>query len=88
MSPLYEDFGRVKLPPALFLCGTEDPLLDDTLLMGTKWAASGAEAVVKIWPGAPHGFTAFAAMGYGPAVEAIKVASDFVGEKLEEAVGV
>ena len=90
VSPLYEDFGirgerTVKLPPALFLCGTEDPLLDDTLLMGTKWAAGGGEAVVKVWPGAPHGFTAFP--GFGPATEGVRVALEFVREKLDKAVG-
>lgn len=90
VSPLYEDvansFGRGTLPPALFLCGTEDPLLDDTLLMGTKWLASGSEAVVKIWPGAPHGFTAFP--GFKPGEEAIAVALAFVMEKLSKTVGV
>ncbi|GAW15593.1 hypothetical protein ANO14919_050080 [Xylariales sp. No.14919] len=63
LSPLFEDLralaaaapGR-KLPPALFLCGTNDPLLDDTLLMGVKWQATGSEAVIKIFPGAPHVF--------------------------------
>ncbi|KAI0425675.1 acetyl esterase [Xylaria sp. FL1042] len=63
-SPLFEDLRALaalspskKLPPALFLCGTDDPLLDDTLLMSVKWLASGSEAVVKIFPGAPHVFT-------------------------------
>ncbi|KAI1298061.1 acetyl esterase [Xylaria venustula] len=63
VSPLFEDLGalasstpRGKLPPALFLCGTNDPVLDDTLLMGVKWQASGSEAIVKIFPGAPHVF--------------------------------
>ncbi|KAI3338055.1 acetyl esterase [Ustulina deusta] len=68
VSPLFEDLRALasssspsaapggRLPPALFLCGTDDPLLDDTLLMGVKWLASGSEAVVKIFPGAPHVF--------------------------------
>jgi len=47
------------LPPALFTCGTADPLLDDTVMMSTKWMMAGAEAVVKIYPGAPHGFIVF-----------------------------
>ncbi|KAI0438462.1 acetyl esterase [Xylaria telfairii] len=61
VSPLFEDLRALaamtpsgKLPPALFLCGTNDPLLDDTLLMGVKWLASGSEAVIKVFPGAPH----------------------------------
>ncbi|KAK4173825.1 Alpha/Beta hydrolase protein [Triangularia setosa] len=66
VSPIYEDMRRLakaapggQLPPALFLCGTEDPLLDDTLLMSTKWMITGSEAIVKIYPGACHAFTAF-----------------------------
>jgi len=65
LSPLFEDLFALatasptgKLPPALFLCGTNDPLLDDTLLMSVKWMATGSEAVVKIFPGAPHVFNA------------------------------
>ncbi|KAI8949826.1 acetyl esterase [Xylaria longipes] len=41
VSPLFADLRalavstpNMKLPPALLLCGTNDPLLDDTLLMG------------------------------------------------------
>jgi acetyl esterase/lipase len=91
VSPLYEDMNGLargaesgRLPPALFLCGTEDPLLDDTLLMSTKWMVSGSEAVVKIYPGAPHGFTAFP--GFKPGEEAIAVALQFTKEKLEAAL--
>ncbi|KAI1427354.1 acetyl esterase [Xylaria sp. FL1777] len=57
-SPLFEDLRGLaestpdkKLPPALFMVGTNDPVLDDTLLMGVKWLASGSEAIVKIFPG-------------------------------------
>lgn len=46
----------MKLPPALFTCGSEDPLLDDTVFMGAKWQMWGNEAVVKVYNGAPHGF--------------------------------
>ncbi|KAI1124902.1 acetyl esterase [Nemania abortiva] len=63
LSPLFEDLRALaastltgKLPPVLFLCGTNDPNLDDTVLMGLKWQASGSEAIVKIFPGAPHVF--------------------------------
>ena len=87
VSPLYEDMQALalssptkSLPPALFLCGTEDPLLDDTLLMSMKWMIAGGEAVVKIYPGAPHGFTVFP--GIKVAEEAAAVATQFVNEKL------
>lgn len=77
VSPLYENLGGMgRLPPALFLVGTEDPLLDDTLVMGGKWMATGAETVVRVWPGAPHGFMAFEGDGCG--IEARGVAVDFV----------
>lgn len=63
VSPLYEDLRAVargsssgSLPPALFLCGADDILLDDTVLMATKWRGAGSTAEVKIYPAAPHGF--------------------------------
>jgi len=61
ISPYYEDLEqfRGKLPSALFTCGTDDPLLDDSINMGTKWMVFGGEAVVKIYPGAAHGFIGF-----------------------------
>jgi uncharacterized protein (DUF39 family) len=33
-----------------------DPLLDDTVFMGTKWMMAGADAVVRLYSGAHHGF--------------------------------
>ena len=61
VSPYYEDLTpfRGKLPSALFTCGTEDPLLDDSTAMATKWMVSGGEAIIKIYPGACHGFIGF-----------------------------
>jgi acetyl esterase/lipase len=61
ISPYYEDLTpfRGKLPSALFTCGTEDPLLDDSIVMATKWMVSGGEAIIKIYPGACHGFIGF-----------------------------
>jgi acetyl esterase/lipase len=66
MSPLYDDLQKVAaespfgtLPPALFTCGTGDLVLDDSLLMSIKWMATGSEAVLKLYPGAPHMFSAF-----------------------------
>lgn len=59
VSPFYQDLHGLKLPPAIFICGTEDCLLDDTVMMAAKWQMCGGKAIVKIFPGAPHGFTLF-----------------------------
>lgn len=58
MSPLYRRLDQLAkpLPPALFLCGTADPLVDDTILMSTHWQIAGGPAVVRFIPGAPHAF--------------------------------
>ncbi|KAL6708176.1 hypothetical protein ACN47E_003360 [Coniothyrium glycines] len=59
ISPFWADLRAKQLPPALFTCGSEDPLLDDTVLFGAKWGMWGRESVVKIYHGAPHGFIGF-----------------------------
>ena len=87
ISPMYEDMQALalsspqkSLPPALFMCGTEDPLLDDTLMMGMKWMAAGGEAIVKIYPGAAHGFTLLAHLQVTR--EAEEVQRQFLHEKI------
>ncbi|PLB37147.1 alpha/beta hydrolase [Aspergillus candidus] len=86
VSPLYENLPALvassasSLPPALFLCGTEDPLLDDTILLGGKWSIAGGEATVKIYPGAVHGFTLLPGLPVGE--EANAVILEFMQEKL------
>lgn len=57
VSPLYADLQN--LPPALFSCGTLDPLLDDSLFMESRWRAAGNEARLSLWPEGVHAFTAF-----------------------------
>jgi acetyl esterase len=57
ISPLYADLR--DMPPALFTVGTLDPLLDDSLFMHGRWAASGARAELRTWPEAIHGFNVF-----------------------------
>ncbi|MEN8234882.1 MAG: alpha/beta hydrolase fold domain-containing protein [Actinomycetota bacterium] len=54
VSPLYADV--TGLAPALFTVGSLDPLLDDTLLMATRWSAAGNGAGLHVVPGAAHGF--------------------------------
>lgn len=51
ISPFFADMKKLKCPPAIFTCGTLDPLLDDSVMMATKWTMSGAEAVLKLYPG-------------------------------------
>ena len=45
------------LPPALFLCGTQDPLVDDSVFMATRWALHGSRSHLILVPGAWHAFT-------------------------------
>ena len=61
ISPFYEDIYkfRGRLPRALFTCGTNDALLDDSIFMSVKWQMAGAEAVVKLYEGAVHAFIGF-----------------------------
>lgn len=57
ISPAYNNLNN--LTPALFIVGTEDGMIDDTILMSGKWEIAGNKTVVKFVPGAPHGFITF-----------------------------
>ncbi|MEW6255956.1 MAG: alpha/beta hydrolase [Pseudomonadota bacterium] len=57
VSPLLADLAG--LPPALFLVGTRDPLLDDTLFMSARWIAAGNKADLVLAPGGAHVFNRF-----------------------------
>lgn len=81
ISPTYVDWEQYRgsLPPALFMVGTKDPLVDDTIFMTMKWMMAGGEAILKIVPGAPHAFVLFdrtkvsvAALGIGHMLEFLK----------------
>ncbi|KAJ9643080.1 hypothetical protein H2199_004603 [Coniosporium tulheliwenetii] len=86
ISPFYQDLnvfrtaGGSKLPPALFTCGTEDCLLDDTVVMASKWLMAGAEATVRIYPGAPHGFIMFPPSASPAAGEGLEATREFMAE--------
>ncbi|MEQ1779985.1 MAG: alpha/beta hydrolase, partial [Hyphomonadaceae bacterium] len=54
VSPLYADLS--KLPPALLLCGTIDPLIDDSRLMAERWTAASGNARLIVVPEGPHAF--------------------------------
>jgi acetyl esterase/lipase len=86
VSPYYENLEkyRGRLPSALFTCGTEDPLLDDSVMMSTKWLMAGGEAILKIYPGAPHGFIGFVGL-LDEAGQALEDTRTFIRERLEKA---
>lgn len=71
-----------QLPPALFTCGTLDPLLDDSVMMSAKWQMSGAEAILKIYAGAPHGFSFFPIGGTETTEEGLKDICEFMNERI------
>jgi acetyl esterase/lipase len=73
---------RVALPPALFLCGTLDPVVDDTVMMSFKWQVAGGEAVVKFVEGGPHGFLLFPPERFEPAVTGMNALLDFLKERV------
>lgn len=72
----------VKLPPALFLCGTQDPIIDDTVLMSFRWQVNGGEATVKFMEGAPHGFLLFGADKFEMSATGYSLLSTYLKEKL------
>jgi acetyl esterase/lipase len=77
VSPMYADLSG--LPPALFIVGTQDPLLDDTLLLASRWVAAGNPAELMVVTGAAHGF-AGAPTGVGS--EARERIDRFVAERI------
>ncbi|MCJ1361416.1 hypothetical protein MMC16_000516 [Acarospora aff. strigata] len=83
MSPMYRDLTALKLPSALFTCGTEDCLLDDTMFMGVKWQMAGAEAIIKIFPGGPHGFIMFPQDQVEQAKEGMDIVKQYLVSKLQ-----
>ncbi|KXT02255.1 hypothetical protein AC578_5059 [Pseudocercospora eumusae] len=82
ISPFWKNLMGLKLPPALFTCGTLDPLLDDSLFMSAKWAASGADSILKIYPGAPHGFSFFPVGGTEQTDICLRDIGMFMNERL------
>jgi acetyl esterase/lipase len=54
VSPLYADLS--DLCPAVFVVGTEDALLEDTLFMHMRWLAAANVSELHVYPGAPHNF--------------------------------
>jgi acetyl esterase/lipase len=78
ISPLYADL--TGLPPALFLTGNIEPLIDDSVFMATKYLEAGNSCELVVVNGACHAFTIIE-MGDTTA-EGISVVVDFVRRKL------
>jgi acetyl esterase len=55
ISPVYGDLRG--LPPAVFVVGSLDILLEDNLVMAARLSAAGVEVDVRVYPESPHGFT-------------------------------
>jgi len=53
-SPLYADLRG--MPPALFMIGTADPLIDDTYFMEARWRNAGNKTFLAVYPECPHAF--------------------------------
>ncbi|KAH7126145.1 Alpha/Beta hydrolase protein [Dactylonectria macrodidyma] len=82
-SPLYrrlDDIG-VRLPHALFLCGTADPTLDNTVLMSARWQMAGGLATTKFIAGAPHPFVELPIETGDCCVRAAEIIQQFIRER-------
>jgi acetyl esterase/lipase len=53
VSPLYA--GLRGMPPAQFVVGADDHLVDDTLFMAARWELAGNECDLVVYPETPHG---------------------------------
>jgi acetyl esterase len=56
VSPLRAE-SLTHLPPALLICASADPLLDDNTEYVKRLQASGVPVELRVYPGMFHGFT-------------------------------
>ncbi|WP_280481718.1 alpha/beta hydrolase [Nocardia cyriacigeorgica] len=56
ISPIYAELSG--LPPVLMVVGEKDILLQDNLAMAGRLSASGVDVDLRVYPDAPHGFSA------------------------------
>lgn len=76
ISPLYAVL--TGMPPALFIAGEIDPLVDDSRLMAAAWAEAALSELV-IAPASPHGFMHFGGPNAAHARAAIR---DWIDHRL------
>lgn len=55
ISPLFES-NFTGMPPAVFLVGDNDALVDDSYFAAVKWHMAGNETELVVFPGSYHGF--------------------------------
>ncbi|TCR94972.1 alpha/beta hydrolase [Rhizobium sp. BK418] len=56
-GPLHADLRG--LPPSLFIAGSLDPIVDDSLEMNARWVQQNGNSRCILVPEAPHGFNRF-----------------------------
>jgi acetyl esterase len=57
LSPVYGDLRG--LPPALLVVGSQDIVLEESLVMAARLSAAGGPVDLRVYPESPHGFTSF-----------------------------
>lgn len=83
VSPIYADL--TGLPPAMFVVGALDPLLDDSLFMWSRWQAAGNDATIEVWPEGAH---TFMNMGTPLAAAALARTVDWISNLLASGGGI
>lgn len=58
VSPIFAELAG--LPPTLMIVGEDDVLLRDNLAMAARLKDAGVDVDLRVYPAAPHGFTAHA----------------------------
>ncbi|MFF6869511.1 alpha/beta hydrolase fold domain-containing protein [Streptomyces sp. SID5770] len=69
VSPVYGVLDG--LPPVLLVVGDEDVLLEDNLALAGRLSSAGNDVELRIYPGAPHGFTGHPTAMAGTALDGV-----------------
>ena len=81
ISPLFEP-NFTGMPPAVFVVGGKDALVDDSYFAAVKWHVAGNETELIVSPGSYHGFLRLP----GPDADAgLTVSEQFVLKRALEA---